>query len=88
MLIALGIMILGVIIGRLFRKKIKFSVSLVILISCCALLFAMGLKVGLDDHIMGNLSSLGVVSLLLALAAMAGSIILAVVFSKWMSKGK
>lgn len=88
MLIALGVMVLGAIAGFLFRKKIKVSVFPVIFISCCALLFAMGIKVGLDGNIIGNLSSLGLLALILAVSAMAGSVVLAVVFSKWMSKGK
>ncbi len=81
-------MIFGAIVGFLLRKRIKVSVFPVIFVSCCLLLFAMGIKVGLDDSIMGNLSSLGLLALILAVSATAGSIILAVVFSKWVSKGK
>lgn len=86
MLYALGIMLLGVIVGRLLRKRIKRPVFPIIFISCCSLLFIMGIKVGLNGMIMGNLSSIGLVSVILCLSAMAGSVALTVIFSGWMSE--
>lgn len=88
MLYALGIMLFGVIVGRLLRKRIKRPVFPIIFISCCSLLFIMGIKVGLNGMIMGNLSSIGLVSVILCLSAMAGSVALTVIFSGWMSEKK
>lgn len=75
--IVLLIMLLGVAVGYLFRRKdklIKISEKLVTLF-IYLLLFVLGVEVGGDDSVMNNLSSLGLDALLLSLGGIAGSVL-------------
>ena len=78
MLEVLVIMGLGMLIGFLFRSRKKFisaiNKSTIWIIS--ALLFFMGVSVGIDNNIMGQLSIIGLQGFILALVAILGSVLL------------
>ncbi|MDR1347246.1 MAG: lysine exporter LysO family protein [Prevotellaceae bacterium] len=72
----IGIMITGGIIGYIFKSKVKFIrlsekiYGFILFI----LLFSLGLSVGKNDTVMNNVSNLGLLSLAIAMAAVAGSV--------------
>ncbi|MDR1985058.1 MAG: LysO family transporter [Prevotellaceae bacterium] len=79
MLEIIGIMIIGCAAGYIFKSQNKFIrvaerlCSLVIFL----LLFSLGLSVGKNDAVMKNISNLGLLSVGIAIAAVAGSVVCA-----------
>lgn len=72
----LSIMILGIIIGYIFRRvellhKTEKTISLTIL----ALLFMLGISVGSNKLIISNLGDFGSQAMLLALLSLTGSLL-------------
>jgi glycerol uptake facilitator-like aquaporin len=89
MLVSIGMIIASMLAGLLFGLwKKRFSdrdkkiLSLAITCMVIVLIFAMGLKTGLNRDVMDNLGSYGLKSLLLALGAIAGSLVLVVAFDR------
>lgn len=84
MLNAILFLLGGILIGRLFRNKIKkFSyLSLIQTIVIIAMLFALGLSVGANKTVMENLTSLGLQALLLSSLCIIGSILTGWLFWK------
>jgi hypothetical protein len=89
MLASIGMIIASLLAGLLFGLwKKRFSdrdkkiLSLAITCMVIVLIFAMGLKTGLNRDVMDNLGSYGLKSLLLALGAIAGSLLFVVAFDR------
>lgn len=85
MFVALGLMLLGLLLGRLLRGQgwISLSgrcVSPVILL----MLFCLGLSVGGNATLMANLPLLGGQALLLTLAGVAGSLVAVRCIRRWL----
>jgi uncharacterized membrane protein YbjE (DUF340 family) len=88
-LASIGMIIASLCAGLLFGLwKKRFSdrdkkvVSLAMTCMVIVLIFAMGLKTGLNREVMDNLGTYGLNSLLLALGAIAGSLVLVVAFDR------
>jgi hypothetical protein len=89
MLVSIGLIIASLCAGLLFGLwKRNFSgrdkklLSLAMTGMVLLLIFTMGLKTGLNSEVMNNLGAYGVKSLLLALGAIAGSLLLVVAFDR------
>jgi hypothetical protein len=80
----------GLLVG-LWKKKFsaqgKKTISLAITGLVFVLIFLMGLKTGLNRSVMDNLGSYGLNALLLALGAIAGSLVFVVVFDRLFLRG-
>ncbi len=70
---ALFILIVSICIGILFRNKDFFKPSGKIA-GATVLLFVFGISIGANSYIIENISTLGIQSLLLAMAGIAGSV--------------
>ncbi len=89
MLVSIGLIIASLCVGLLFGLwKKGFSirekklVSLAMTGMVIVLIFTMGIKTGLNSDVMNNLGSFGFNSLLLALGAIAGSLLLVYAFDR------
>lgn len=77
MLIVISLMLCGIVLGYVWRrKKLKF-VNPFITIAIWMLLFLLGLGVGNNPAIMDNLTTIGWDALLLTLGAVGGSVLCA-----------
>lgn len=75
MAIIFSVLIGGILLGYLLRKKnIKF-ISKIITIIIWALLFFLGMEVGSNPDVISNLGSLGLTSLIIAIASLLGSLL-------------
>lgn len=74
MLIIIGLMVSGILLGYIFRRKNLKVVQSLITYAIFALLFLLGLSVGTNHHIMNNLGTIGLDALLITFGAVAGSI--------------
>lgn len=74
----IGIMLAGVLIGRLLkdRKGLEW-VSKGTMVTIVLLLFVMGIEIGSNHEVVANILSLGKDALLISLAATLGSILAA-----------
>ena len=87
MFVALGLMLFGLLLGRLLRhqvwpKQLGRCISPVILL----MLFCLGLSVGGNATLMGNLPRLGGQALLLTLAGVAGSLVAVQCIRRWVDQ--
>jgi len=78
MWIILGLMTAGMVIGAILRhnEKIIKRVNVLVTWSIFALLFLLGIAVGLNDELVKNLDSLGIHALVITIASILGSVIL------------
>lgn len=74
--IVLGIMVLGILIGVIFRKKSKIIKTAEYLSNWAIyiLLFLLGISVGLNDEIILNFEKIGFQAALIAIASIVGSV--------------
>lgn len=72
-----GIMILGIAAGLLFRKKKIGWIQKLIMVLIWALLFLLGIEVGSNRTVIENLHTLGLQALIISLAGVLGSSVLA-----------
>jgi uncharacterized membrane protein YbjE (DUF340 family) len=72
MLIIIGLMLTGVLIGRLLRRR-KFGVKHLITALIWLLLFLLGIEVGTNRAIIEGLDTIGIEALLLTVGAVVGS---------------
>ena len=86
--IVIGIMVIGCVAGWFLKSKNKtiravekFCVWVVFL-----LLFSLGLSVGKNETVMKNFPNLGLISTVIAIAAVAGSIVCAYFLYKYIFK--
>ena len=77
MLIVIGLMLSGIVIGFLFRKRNLKFISPLITVAIWILLFLLGINVGGDPKIMDNLAAIGGDALWLTLGAVGGSVLCA-----------
>jgi len=84
----LALMILGIGVGYIFRKKNLSFISKVITVLIWILLFVLGLEVGSNPQIVSNLGKLGFDALVITVGALLGSIILAALLWKFVNKKK
>jgi|AGTN01.3.fsa_nt_gi hypothetical protein len=89
MFVSIGMIIVSLLAGLLFglwKKRFsdreKKTVSIAMTGMVIVLIFAMGVKTGLNQGVMDNLGTYGLKSLLLALGAIAGSLLFVVVFDR------
>jgi uncharacterized membrane protein YbjE (DUF340 family) len=82
------LLLAGVAIGLLIagRKKAHSISDRLMTYSVYLLLFFMGLRVGTSEEVMQNLAATGLVSLLIAMAGMAGSILFAFLIGRKLRK--
>jgi len=68
----------GMVIGAILRhnEKIIKRVNVLVTWSIFALLFLLGIAVGLNDELVKNLDSLGIHALVITIASILGSVIL------------
>lgn len=77
MLIVIGLMLSGIVIGFLFRKRNLKFISPLITVAIWILLFLLGINVGGDPKIMDNFAAIGGEALWLTLGAVGGSVLCA-----------
>lgn len=90
MIITIGLMILGIFLGRYLRgrERLKSTVSFLLLLSVCILLFIMGIRVALNPELKQAFSSAGIISLILFFFGTAGSVLLAWLFGRYIERKK
>lgn len=84
----LALMILGIGVGYIFRKRNLSFISRLITLLIWILLFVLGLEVGSNPQIVSNLGKLGLDALVITVGALLGSIILAALLWKFVNKKK
>lgn len=72
----------------LVPRKIHKKVDLLMIIVLVFLLFGMGLNIGIDPDIVGNIAELGKTAFLISLASVIGSVIFVWYFGKMIFGGK
>ena len=73
-------MFMGIAAGFLLRRlAISAHIGKAISVTIYVMLFFLGVKIGSDEHILSNLSALGLQALVLAVAGVAGSVLAAFV---------
>ena len=83
------VMMIGVVIGaKIFPKKFKRQNEIGQMVCTILLIFAMGLMLGNRDDLMSQLSSIGLVSLVLALGGILGSVAIVYLLTEWLMKPK
>ena len=83
MWITLGLLILGIVVGMFLRGHSGKWVSAVVMATVCILLFVMGVRVGLNEEIIGAIKSTGVISAILFVFGTGCCIILTWLFTKY-----
>lgn len=86
MFIAIGFMVLGGVLGFLFRKKELRNIPHIISLLICLLLFILGLEVGGNPEIISGLANIGIEALIITIAAVAGSAVAALLLWKHINK--
>lgn len=83
MWITLGLLVLGIAVGMLLRGRSGKWVSAVVMATVCILLFVMGVRVGLNEEIIGAIKSTGVISAILFVFGTGTCIVLTWLFTKY-----
>lgn len=76
MLITIIILVAGFLAGLLLQGRVKLPTGMITLISICLLLFILGMEIGSNKELLGNLPSMGLIALLVAVFTLLGSITL------------
>ena len=71
------VMLSGITVGIIFRRRPIRFISKVITVLIWILLFFLGVEVGTDPRVIGSLKSLGIEALVLTVSGMAGSMAMA-----------
>lgn len=83
MWITLGLLVFGIAVGMLLRGRSGKWVSAVVMATVCILLFVMGVRVGLNEEIIGAIKSTGVISAILFVFGTGTCIVLTWLFTKY-----
>ena len=78
-------LVAGVVVGlakKNFSEALKKNISRLMTVLVFTLILLMGIKTGVNRDVISNLGAFGVQAVLIALAAIAGSILFAVIFEK------
>ena len=86
MFVVIGLMFAGILIGFLFKRKKVTWIGKVITVLIWLLLFLLGIDVGSNQVIMSGLHTIGLEALLIAVAAIMGSVIGARLLWNWINK--
>lgn len=88
MFIVIAFMLIGGILGYLFRKREPGYISKAIMILICLLLLLLGIDVGKNPEIIEGIATIGVEALIITLAAVAGSAIMSLLLWKYIKSRK
>ena len=88
MLKIVAIMLSGMAVGFLLRKRRLRVVPHLVTVLIWLLLFFLGVEVGTNPQVIEGITSLGLEALWLALAGLAGTILFSWALWKWVSKRK
>jgi len=88
MFIGLIILAAGILLGWLIRRKFHTSLISAIMVTVCVLLFVMGLRTGTNENLIKSISNIGLISVILVVFALGGSLFATKLFTKWMDGGK
>ncbi len=83
MIILIFLLSCGIVLGWISRKLSANWINPVLNILIYILLFILGLEVGANDKITKNFYNLGMEALLIAAAGLLGSMLVAMIFQKW-----
>lgn len=86
MFIIIGLMLTGMLLGYLLRKRNLSRIHQVITGLIWLLLFILGIEVGSNEAIVRGLHTLGVEALVLTLGGLLGSVLAAWVLWRWLYK--
>lgn len=87
MYIALSLMFLGIFIGKGLRHSIKFSLSPYIMVVICLLLAVLGVELGFNKELISKFAGIGAGATVIAVLAVFGSCIAAMLFGKFVRNG-
>ena len=88
MFVVIGLMLQGIVVGRLFRNRnLNFTTKLITIL-IWILLFLLGIDVGGNDKIMNNLHTIGLEAFIIAGAATLGSITMAKLLWNYINRKK
>lgn len=86
MFIVIGLMLVGVFVGFIFRGKKLHRISHVIMALICLLLFLLGMEVGGNQQLINSLHIIGIEAILITIAALLGSVLCAKALWQWVNK--
>ena len=88
MLITILILVAGFLVGLLLQGRVKLPTGVITLASICLLLFILGVEIGSNKELLGNLPSMGLIALLVSVCTLLGSVILTRWFTREKDPGK
>lgn len=77
MLLIIICMFTGIVLGAVFRKRVRFPMRHVISSLVWVLLFMLGVSIGDNEALLGSLSRIGTQALVIGVCATLGSVIAA-----------
>ncbi|HHV85675.1 MAG TPA: lysine exporter LysO family protein [Petrimonas sp.] len=86
MVLIIALMLSGILVGYLFKKKKITWISRVITLLIWVLLFLLGIDVGSNQAIMSGLHTIGLEALVITVGAVLGSVVGARLLWKWINK--
>ncbi len=86
MYIALALMFLGLLLGRLLGGVVKMDLSKCILVVISLLLMVLGIELGFNEQLVSRFAHIGVSAAVLSLCAVLGSCVTAGIFYKYISR--
>ena len=86
MFVVVAFMLLGIVLGYFFKNYIKFNINIVINILIWMLLLLLGIEVGSNDTVFDNLANVGIDAMLITIAALLGSVLLAKALWVWIKR--
>lgn len=88
MFIVIAFMILGTVVGYIFRSNKLVNISKIITFIIWVLLFLLGVEVGTNPDIIAGLGTIGVEALIITVAAVLGSALVAILLWRYIKKSK
>ena len=76
MLVTILILLGGFLAGLLLQGRVKLPTGVITLVSICLLLFILGLEIGSNKQLLGNLPSMGLIALVVAICTLLGNVTL------------
>ncbi len=84
----IALMFAGMLVGFLFRKQRLTGIHRMITLLIWVLLFLLGVEVGGNEHLIQSLPTLGIEAMVLTLAGLLGSLLLAWGLWVWVNRRK
>ncbi len=88
MFTVIAFMLIGGILGYLFRKRESGYISRAIILLICLLLLLLGVEVGKNPEIIDGIATIGVEALLITVAAVLGSAAMSLLLWKYIKRRK